>query len=319
MESGCKRAAISIIMTALLLLLFYSYTFAQERVESCEQSCTDHASSQETASGPLLYRETQCISLNGFQYQGITVAMDNRICAAGGHALLILDRDGAPLKKIVLESEATCIASDSVTDIYIGLTDHVEVYSAEGVRKDIWASLGSNAIITSIAVAPDMVYVADAGNRLVMGFSKSGRLEAIIGNKSAGADRFIIPSPYFDIAVGPDNSLWIANTGRRQLEKYTPDGTMISAWGESSTRVEGFAGCCNPSHFAILPDGSFVTSEKGIPRVKLYDPNGEFVELVAGPDRFMEGATGLDIAVNGRGEILILDPGKECIRVFKQR
>jgi hypothetical protein len=199
------------------------------------------------------------------------------------------------------------------------MVEHVEVYNPDGEQRDIWVSLGSNAVITSIAVSSDMVYVADAGNRLVMGFSKSGRLKTIIGDKKQGAPGFIIPSPYFDVAVGPDNTLWAANTGRRKLENYNPDGTLISSWGESSVSIEGFCGCCNPSHFALLPDGSFVTSEKGIPRVKVYSPLGQFAGVVSGPDQFETATVGLDIAVNKWGEILILDPNKECIRVFREK
>ena len=314
-----KPMVVIFMATIFLLCQFTSHTIAQEQDEACAQPFADSTAAQETDSGPRLYEESKRIPLHGIQYRGISVGNTGRIYAVGDHTLLILDGFGTPLREVILEGEATCISSHDEDVLYIGMTDHVEEYSADGVRKDIWAGLGSNAIITSIAVAHDMVYVADAGNRLVMGFSKSGRLETIIGNKRAGADSFIIPSPYFDIAAGPDNSLWVAHTGRRQLEKYTPDGTLISSWGESSTHAEGFAGCCNPSHFAILPDGSFVTSEKGIPRVKLYDPNGEFVGMVAGPDRFMKGATGLDIAVNGREEILILDPGKGNIRVFQKK
>jgi len=81
-------------------------------------------------------------------------------------------------------------------------------------------------------------------------------------------------------------------------------------------RPEGFCGCCNPSHIALFPDGRFVTSEKGLPRVKVYDAKGVFVGLVAGPDMFAEDAVGLDLAVDSRGRILVLDPARRMVRVF---
>jgi hypothetical protein len=199
------------------------------------------------------------------------------------------------------------------------MLDNVEVYDAEGERQDVWVSLGPNALITSIAVSPDRVYLADAGNRLVMGFSRAGRLETIVGKSGNGDSGFIIPSPYFDVAVAPDSTIWVAHTGQRQLEHFTPDGTMLSAWGESSFAIEGFCGCCNPSHFAMLSDGSFVTAEKGIPRVKVYGPSGQFRGMVAGPDRFDEGAKGLDVAIGEREEVLILDPERGHIRVFQKK
>jgi hypothetical protein len=299
MKNHPKQIHVTLITTVLSLFLSFFSIHAQE-----------------TDSDLQIYKEIKRINLYGVHCNGITVGMDNRIYAAGENALIFFNTDGSLRKKVYLEGEATCIASDERDLLYLGMVEHVEVYDADGEQRDVWVSLGSNAVITSIAVSPDIVYVADAGNRLVMGFSKTGRLETIIGDKNKGAPGFIIPSPYFDVAVGPDNTLWAANTGRRQLENYAPDGTMISSWGESSIGIEGFCGCCNPSHFALLPDGSFVTSEKGIPRVKVYSPFGQFEGVVSGPDQFEAGTVGLDIAVNGRGEILILDPRKGHIRVF---
>ena len=84
--------------------------------------------------------------------------------------------------------------------------------------------------------------------------------------------------------------------------------------------IDGFSGCCNPCSFALLPDGGFVTCEKGLPRVKIYDSQGGFVGVVAGPMEFAEGELalkgdwrqgsggGLDVAVDGAGKILVLDP-----------
>jgi hypothetical protein len=325
MKCHLKQTGITRTATGLLFLLFYFSIHAQEQSEHCEQLCGDfgtaasEASARETDSSLLLYEEKWRIDLSGTRCNGITVGMNGCMYAAGKNVLIIFESNGMPRKRVDLQGKATCIASDERGFLYLGMAEHVEVYDADGELRDIWVSLGSNAVITSIAVSSDLVYVADAGNRLVMGFSKSGRLETIIGEGNQGAPGFIIPSPYFDVAVGPDNTLWAANTGRRLLENYTPDGTMISSWGESSVSMEGFCGCCNPSHFAILQNGSFVTSEKGIPRVKLYDPLGQFAGVVSGPDQFKAGTVGIDIAVTQQGEILLLDPVMGCIRVFNRK
>ncbi len=81
-------------------------------------------------------------------------------------------------------------------------------------------------------------------------------------------------------------------------------------------KLEGFCGCCNPSHLARMADGRFVTSEKGLPRVKLYAEDGTFVGLVAGTDAFAKETVGLDLAVDGDGRILVLDPVAKAVRVF---
>jgi len=134
---------------------------------------------------------------------------------------------------------------------------------------------------------------------------KIGRKDSI-----AGIDGFIIPSPYFDIAIGRDGELWVVNSGMHQLESYDKEGNQISSWKKTSMRLDGFSGCCNPSHIAILPNGSFVTSEKGIERVKIHEPSGKFKSVVAAPQQFEKGTRGLDLAIDSENRIIILDPKK---------
>jgi sugar lactone lactonase YvrE len=201
------------------------------------------------------------------------------------------------------------------------MTDHVEVYFASGKRKAVWADLGHEALITSIAIQGEDVYVADAGNKMVMRFDVSGRLIGYIGREKRASDirRFVIPSPYFDIAVERDGTLWVVNPGRHSLLHFTPEGKFISSWGYSSSDIYGFCGCCNPSHIAITGGGEFVTSEKGIPRVKVYDERGEFIGVVAGHEQFTERSVGLDLAVDSQGRIIVLDPNLSSVRIFLEK
>jgi hypothetical protein len=83
--------------------------------------------------------------------------------------------------------------------------------------------------------------------------------------------------------------------------------------------IERFCGCCNPGHIAILQDGSFVTAEKGIARVKIYNRLGQLVAVVAGPEKFMEGTVGMDLAVDSRNRIYVLDPKRHCVRIFEKK
>ena len=83
--------------------------------------------------------------------------------------------------------------------------------------------------------------------------------------------------------------------------------------------IEGFSGCCNPVHVASLPDGSFVTSEKGLLRIKIHNQIGEFVTVVAMPDQFDKDTGDVDIAVNSKGQILVLDPKRKQVRIFQEK
>ena len=69
----------------------------------------------------------------------------------------------------------------------------------------------------------------------------------------------------------------------------------------------------------MLSDGSFVSSEKGLERIKIHTPSGDFKTVVAGPDSFIEGTTGLDLAVDSKDKIYVLDPVKEIVRVFEKK
>ncbi len=109
---------------------------------------------------------------------------------------------------------------------------------------------------------------------------------------------------------------------------YSYEGDWGSAWGAGGSQLSDFFGCCNPAHFAILPDGRFVTSEKGIPRVKVYSPEGQFDSVVAGPEQLSisdvqaadpREATDkrvFDVAADGDGRVLILDPQTCRVRIY---
>jgi len=265
------------------------------------------------------YTQIQQIRIDMKKLYGLTIDSEDRIYITGDKSLLILDKDGKQILKNSLEIKAKCIDSGDDNLLYLGMTDHVEVYDNRGNRKDIWSSLGNNAIITSIAVTQKNIFVADAGNRMVMRFNKTGRLLNIIGEKNIGKKipGLLIPSPFCDIAFGPDGYLWVVNPGRHALEKFNEEGDLISYWKTgASMNIEDFCGCCNPVHMTIMNDGSFVTSEKGLPRVKIYNKRGDFISVVAGCENFLKRTTGLDLAVDSGNRIFVLDPKAVVLRVF---
>ena len=238
--------------------------------------------------------------------------------ASGGGALLELPLDGPPHA-----------VADSGGPLYVCLKDHVETYSLEQVRRLAkWESLGQRAHLVSIALTDEHVFVADAGQRVIWQYDPGGKVIKRIGAKDKERNilGFVTPSPHLDVAIGPDGLLWAANTGLHKLEGYTFRGDLDASWGEPAMGIKGFCGCCNPANFAFLPDGRFVTAEKGLPRVKVYSPDGKFESVVAGPEAFAEpnetltddsGAV-LDVAVDSKGRILVLDPDTRTVRIFEK-
>jgi len=263
--------------------------------------------------------------------RGIAVGTDGSIYVAGDKAIRVFAESGTLLNELGIENAPRCLAVADDGKIYVGMNDHVEVFDANDKRLSSWQSLGDKAVLTSIAVLKNNVFVADAGNRIVLRYDTAGNLIKRIGQKdeSRNIPGFVIPSPYFDLAVGPDGLLRVTDPGRHRIEAYTFDGDLEFWWGEFSTGIEGFCGCCNPVNFAMLTDSSFVTCEKGLVRVKIYDAEGSFCGVVAGPEQLnMDGVTiicetpaegesgGFDVAVDKSGRILVLDTINNVVRTF---
>ena len=250
--------------------------------------------------------------------RGVAVGPEDRIYATGDKALVILSSDGKQISKMSFEKDVFSVGVGSDGTAYVSLMDHIEVYDSTGARKAVWEKPGPKAWITSIAVTENEVYAADFGDKSVIRFDKTGKVLGRLGEPGPqdGVGKYEVPSPYFDVAVDPSGRPWVAHVGKQRLESYKSDGSLESTWGKQGNNLQGFAGCCNPSHISIRKDGSFVTSEKGLVRVKLHKADGELVGVVAAAKEFEKGIHGLDLAVDSKDRILVLDPGTSSVRVY---
>lgn len=276
----------------------------------------DVSAQREVDPALIRFEELAPIKLAMDKPAALGVDAENRVYVADARGVSVFAADGKLLRAFALERPARCLAITPNGSVVVGVSNHVDVYTATGGACVAWTSMGDQAILTSVAAHRDAVFVADCGNRVVWRFDADGRLLSQIGT---GGKHFIIPSPSFDVALGPDASVWIANSGLRKLEHYSDAGAFLGAWGVSSMDIGGFCGCCNPAHIAVMPDGRIVTSEKGLPRVKVYKPDGKLDAVVAAPSSFDEMATGLDLAVDSTGRIRVLDPARRQVRTFLPR
>jgi hypothetical protein len=309
-----------ILAVSLAGILYFGYRAVRDNPKHDQENpfVYDIKRYEQSGSDLVLYSELKSIPIPLPVVSGIAIGPDNEIYVSGNHTVLVFNNDGTSRSSFQSDFPIRCLAVDKDRDVYLGTEDHVQVFDQQGIRQARWGSLGERAIITSIAIARSDVFVADAGNKIVWRYDKSGARLQRIGDKNEAKDipGFLIPSPYFDVAVDPDGFLWVANTGRHSLENYSVDGNFRSSWGEFGMEIHGFSGCCNPSHFAILEDGSFVTSEKGLPRVKIYNRIGSLVSVVAPAEGFIEGTVGLDLAVDSAQKIYVLDPKQKRVRIF---
>jgi hypothetical protein len=261
----------------------------------------------------------------------ITVGADDTLYVCAGNYLTAHQPSGETKFEIATSEPTRCCAVAPDGTIYLALRNHIEVFDAKRQRQATWESAGKKAWFTGITAGENDVFAADAGNRVILRYDKSGKLVRRIGEKSRERNipGFIIPSPFFDVEFARDGLLRVNNPGRHRMELYTSDGDFEGSWGVTAMGIKGFCGCCNPITFALLPDGKYVTCEKGLPRVKIYSATGEFESVVAGVETFSENARacgpsdctagGLDTAVDSQGRIYILDIVTGDIRVMQRK
>jgi hypothetical protein len=267
----------------------------------------------------ILYVEKLHFPVKVNYWAGIAVS-DSTIIVATDNQLLEFNYSGKLTFSQEIIDTASCVTIDENRQVWVGMSHYVVMYDQNGTLVKRWNSFGEKAIFTSLAVSGEDVYVADAGNRVVYQCNTNGQIVQKIGekNEQKGVPGFVIPSPYFDVAIDDNGFLWAANTGRHVFENYNRDGSLRTSWGVTSFKIEGFSGCCNPAHFAIMDDNSFITSEKGMPRIKLYDQHGQFIGVVAPPAAFT-GSLAPDIAVDSQHRVIVLDFERQQVLIFERK
>lgn len=280
---------------------------------------------------PALIRYSEKSSFPSPKAKPRCLALDSvgHLWIAAGRSVAELRADGTLLSEFSTTREVRCL---TVSDdkLYAAFKEQVAVLDHKGAERALWDSPGGKAYFTGIAASANEVFVADAGNRIIHRYDKSGKSLNRIGAKDRKRNipGFIVPSPFFSVIMGTDGLLRVTNPGRHRVELYRPEGDFELSWGKPGSAIRNFCGCCNPIDLALLPDGRTVTFEKGIPRVKVYSATGEFESVVAGPESFQENAKvcgpndctlgGMDGVVDAEGRVLILDLVTAQVRVMER-
>ncbi len=280
----------------------------------------------------IAYRQSAAFKCPAPDARRLCLVGKDRLAIAAGNVVVLLERaSGALAAEIPLSGPARCVAEGPDGLLFVGLSDHVEVFDAQNTRRASWPAFAGRPWISSVAVNAEFAFVADAGNRVVYRCDLNGKAINRIGDrdKDRGVLGFVLPSPFLEVEIHPDGLLRITNPGRHLIEAYTFEGDRATAWGKASMGIKGFCGCCNPVALAILPDGRFVTCEKGLPRVKVYSQEGDFESVVAGVESFPENAkvgsgeapgdgvkASLDAVVDAQGRVFILDTVTGMVRVM---
>ena len=245
--------------------------------------------------------------------KAVAVSDNGRIYLGGDSFVSCYDDALKELWSVTTPDKITALTAYRDT-VYATSVELIYMLDNEGSMIGEFGPYEANCLITSISVNDRYIAIADAGNKIVFIIKKDGEVISMIGHFG---EQLLIPSPYFDVSLTPDNNLFMSNTGKFRIEKRTIDGNIISMFGESGITPAGFCGCCNPSHFAVIPQG-FVTAEKGINRIKIMSPEGEFVEFVSSDNDFVPSAP-LDVASIDGKKIYGANPADGKLYVFAGR
>lgn len=304
---------------AITYFLLLSQSGFQEPGENLQY---DVASYRDLDNVETAYEETGLLDPKLESPQAMCVAEDGRIFIAGDGEVAVFGKNDVELARFAISGRPKCMTVTPDNRLYIGFPEHVEVLDTQGTVQSVWETLENQPYITSIAVLEDDVFVADAGNKVVLRYDKRGTLMGEIGKKNLDEDipGIEVPSPYLDLAVNNEGNLWVVNPGLLGMERYRNDGSIVTSWYRATLQLEGFSGCCNPTHIAFTSDGRLITAEKGLVRVKVYDvTDGEYQELVAGSKLFPREQSLKDIAVDTNDRILLLDPRNNAVRIFEEK
>jgi WD40 repeat protein len=318
-----KRTLLYIVVVVLGILILFIILgdfMSNERADSAANPYAYKVDEYMSVDPSLIqYEEIKRIGLNIAKPKSIDINNDMIALGYENH-LQVIDTTGLESFSKEVEGPVSAISFSPDGKIFLGCFNFIEIFDLQGNSVGRWEDFEEDAIITSIAFKGPTIYVADAGNQQVLILDDKGQLANSIDGtgRLEGDYGFIIPSPYFDLEVDPDNQLWVVNPGILNVENYTDEGTLRAFWGKPSFDIDGFTGCCNPAHFAIFSDGSFVTSEKGLSRIKVYKASGELDCVVSVPEDFKEESEPSDVAVDATGRIYALDIVKARIRVFER-
>lgn len=314
-----KHIKIFLILLAVIIVAIIASTYINSKPNKAKENPYEYNVDEFKEVDPdlITYKEIRKIKVNLNEHAGMTTFNGN-IYLASNQELLEITPFGNKVTAFPIAADARAVAVEN-EKIAVATKTAVQVYSYNGELQYTTEIVSDSSVFTSVAFFNNHVVVADAGKRRIYGFEADKlafEIEGVSGAKNLHG--FIIPSPYFEVAVNAENELWCTNPGMHALQHYNSNGDLIESWDKASMDIDGFTGCCNPAQFTTLSDGRFVTSEKGMMRIKIYSKEGELESVVAPPSKFDKNQHAAEVAAIEQS-IVALDYDRKMIRIFEPK
>ena len=305
------RKKIIALVSLLVILTFIGYIVIDTVISGSNQKKTEPEKPEPVV--PDTWFVFASMPVTEGKLVSVTVSEDGDIFIGGEAFVSCYSGDLKRSWTIKMPARITAMSVSGDT-VFASSDELLYLISKNGKLINEWGPYEANSIITSVSADNFHVAFADAGIKRVFILNKKGEVVSMIGQSE---NRFIIPSPYFDVALFSDDLLYVANTGNHRIETWTTAGKFLEQCGEPGTAPDAFCGCCNPAHFAVVSNG-IITAEKGINRIKLIDQNGKFIEYVSSKNSFTPSVP-LDIASVDGNTIYAANPADSKLYIFKRR
>lgn len=300
------------VVSVLIIIAFVVFIILDFSFSSATPDSTTLASADSVTLPSDQWQVSEVYDCGEGSLKAVSVSSNGDLFIGGDSFITCLTPDLFQKWSIDTDEPVTALSVSDNT-LYASTEETIMLVSMEGQINGEWGPYESNSYITSVTSNADYIAFADASNKRIFVLRKDGEVVYMMGH---AGERFIIPSPYFDIAFTQNNILYAANTGMHRIEEWTADGRQTDFFGIAGLAPEAFSGCCNPAHLALL-GSELVTAEKGLNRIKILSSEGEFIELVSSVNDFTPGVP-LDIAGYGN-KIYGANPADSRLYVFTRR
>jgi uncharacterized protein (TIGR03663 family) len=185
-------------------------------------------------------------------------------------------------------------------------------------------ALGQLSGPRGMAIAPNgEIYIADTMNHRVQRFSAEGEPLGAWGAFGATGEQGEAPEGAFnepwDVAVGPDGSVYVADTWNGRIQRFTADGEFISAFGSFGQSPTDLLTLWGPRAVAVDGAGRLFVADTGNKRIVIYDSEGEPLGQFGG---FGLQLGGMDepvgVAIDGSGRVYVADTWNRRVQVFEE-